>query len=107
MSKKPASPLQIAVSARLRVVQTELGLTDENMAALVGVSASRWKNWINQQNFPDEEAMVRLCLLAHITMDWIYRGDVASLPLAKAIRLTARARGLNPDETTAAILAVE
>lgn len=104
MVRKPASQLQKDVSARLRAVQAEFGKTDEAMGMMVGVSRSVWKNWTNEENFPDEQAMVALCDLAHITLDWIYRGKLESVPLQVAIRLTARLKGMNPNEATVAVL---
>jgi transcriptional regulator with XRE-family HTH domain len=105
MRKKTATPLGLAVSLRLRAVQAELGKSDAEMAELVGASSRTvWSNWVNDGNMPEEEAMLRLCDEEGLTMDWIYRGVVDGVKLARVIRLTARLRGLNPDEATAKVL---
>lgn len=103
--KKPPSELQTAVSKRLRAVQAELGMTDQAMADYVGgVGRTRWGNWINENNLPAEDAMILLCDLEKLTMDWIYRGIINGLPTSRAIRLEARMQGMDPDDPNGSVL---
>lgn len=102
--KKRATQLQFAVAERLIALQAEVGLTDEKIAEKIGVSRTAWTNWKNLENKPEEEALVRLCHKYAVTMDWLYRGKTDQLPVAHAVRLTARLRGMNPDEATPAVL---
>jgi hypothetical protein len=103
--KKPPTDLELAIAARLRAIQAEMGKTDEGMGEFVGCGRSNWANWINAGNMPKAEYMVRLCELASVTMDWLYRETLkATMPLPLAIRLTARLRGTDPDRADASIL---
>jgi transcriptional regulator with XRE-family HTH domain len=104
MAKKPPSDLQTAVSRRLAAVQRELELSDDAIATRVGTNRTTWSNWINEQNMPEEAAMLKLCDIASLTLDWIYRGDLRLLPVDRAIRLEARLRGLDPDAATVEVL---
>jgi transcriptional regulator with XRE-family HTH domain len=100
MAKKPAGDLQRDLSRRLRAVQAELRLSDPQMAAMLGVGRTRWNNWVTNANMPEEEAMIALCDIADINMDWLYRGQARKLPVALAIRLEARMQGMDPDQAT-------
>ena len=103
--KKPPTDLELAIASRLRAIQAEMEATDERMGELVGCGRSSWANWINAGNMPSEESMMRLCEVAHVTMDWLYRETLkAAIPLSLAIRLTARLRGLDPSLADATIL---
>lgn len=81
---KPPTELELAVSHRLRAIQAELNKTDDAMAKMLSIGRSRWANWINAENLPNEEAMILLCDKAKVTMDWLYRGK-PDLTNAKAI----------------------
>lgn len=95
--KKPPSELQMRLSMRLKAIQQELGRSDAEMGKLVGVSRTRWGNWVNQENMPAEEAMVALCDLAQVSMEWLYRGFADRVPTKLLIRLEARMAGIDPD----------
>jgi transcriptional regulator with XRE-family HTH domain len=100
MPKKPPSQLQVAITARLRAVQAELGRTDEQMATLAKRGRTTWTNWVNEENMPTEQAMVDLCEAASLSMDWLYRGVAASMPSRLVIRLELRLAGIDPDNAT-------
>lgn len=100
MPKKPPSQLQIAITARLRAVQAELGKTDEQMAVMAKRGRTTWTNWVNRENMPVEQAMVDLCQAASISMDWLYRGVAGAMPTRLVIRLELRIAGLDPDNAT-------
>lgn len=106
MPKKPPSNLNVDIAVRLRILQDEMGLNDERMGELVGVGRTTWTNWVNLENYPDVEAMLRLCRVGHVDMNWLYEGDLRGLALGLAIRLTARLHGIDPDEASAEVLAV-
>ncbi len=94
-----------AVAYRLRAIQAELGLSNEEMSTYVGGSSGAvWGNWVNELNMPEEAAMVRLCDWG-VTLDWIYRGNIEGIKIGKAIRLIARLKGIDPDQATAEVLA--
>lgn len=100
MPKKPPGPLQIALSARLRALQAELGRTDEEMAEMVKRGRTTWTNWVNAENMPEEQAMVDLCDRFKIKMEWLYRGEGDSMPARLFIRLELRLLGMDPDRVT-------
>lgn len=104
MPKKPPGPFQIAIANRLRAIQAEMGRTDAQMAALVGVPRSRWANWKAAGNKPDEEALCRLWRPAKVTLEWLYCGDPSRMELGDVIRLTARMMGEDPDNATVEVL---
>jgi transcriptional regulator with XRE-family HTH domain len=101
--KKPPTALGLEVAARLRAIQAELGKTDKTMAEALKIERSRWSNWVLGA-MPAEEAMIELCDVAHVTLEWIYRGKPDNMLLAHAIRLTARVRGLDPDRAGPEVL---
>lgn len=102
--KKPPSPLQLEIATRLRAVQAEMRCSDQAMADLLHVGRTTWTNWTNAENMPEEQAMIRLCEKAYVTMEWLYRGKPEGLTLANAIRLTARVSGQEPDTATIDVL---
>lgn len=109
MPKKPPSDLKIAICRRLRALQAELDLTQEEMAALAGVSRQSWSHYVGETSaaMPAEEAMIALCEGVPqygLTLDWIYRGVTDCMPTRAAIRLTARLHGLDPDQAGAKVL---
>jgi transcriptional regulator with XRE-family HTH domain len=50
-----------------------------------------------QGNLPAIDVMILLSEKTGITLDYIYKGDPSGLSMAMAIRLEARAQGLDPD----------
>jgi transcriptional regulator with XRE-family HTH domain len=101
MTKKPITPFQAALIARLRAVQKEMGKSDSQMAQIVGdVGRTVWGQWVTGGNMPSEEAMVRLCDEAKITLDWLYRGKLRNIDPGLSIRLEMRVAGLDPDDAT-------
>jgi len=100
MPKKPPGPLQTAVSARLTVVQEELGKSDAAMGTMLGCGRTTWGNWVHQENMPEENAVIRLCDKTGLTMEWLYRGITTTMPVHLLVRLELRLAGINPDTAT-------
>ena len=69
------------IAARLAATRDALGLRDIDLAKTVGASASRWGNYMQAKRPLDIEAAIRLCNRYQLTLDWIYRGVSAGLPL--------------------------
>jgi DNA-binding XRE family transcriptional regulator len=86
-----------AIAGRLKAVRCELKKNQTEMAKWVGVGRPRYVGWESAANFPDEMAMIRLCAATGLTMDYIYRGKLDGVPLALAIRVRAREKGMDPD----------
>jgi hypothetical protein len=91
MTKPEEFTLRDAIAVRLRALQKVAGATDQQMGNYVGMSRTAWANAValnsKKPNKPPEEAMVRLCERAKLTMDWIYRGTYDNVPYALAIAL--------------------
>lgn len=68
------------------------------MALFLGVGRTRYLNWERAENLPSETHMIALAEKTGITLDYIYRGVLDAVPMALAIRLSARERGLDPDD---------
>jgi DNA-binding XRE family transcriptional regulator len=87
---------------RLKAVRAEMGLQPSELAARLAVPRTTYLGWETENpkkpNFPSEEAMMNLCdVVPGLTLDYLYRGKLATLPLGLAIRLTSREMGLDPD----------
>lgn len=85
------------IAKRLKAIRKEMKKNATEMAVYVGANRSRYGNWESAANFPDEMAMMRLCAATGLTLDYIYRGKLDAVPLALAIRVKAREKGLDPD----------
>ncbi|WP_372617874.1 helix-turn-helix domain-containing protein [Falsiroseomonas sp.] len=92
------------IARRLRAVRAELGLTKPQMAEALSVGRGAYYVWeqgssAKKPNFPAEEAMVELCeQLPGLTLDYVYRGRLQTLPIMLGVRLLAREAGKDPDE---------
>ena len=87
-----------AVATRLRVIREELQMLPREVGLLLGISRDRWNNWEMGNNLPNEKYMVKLCRATGVTLDYVYMGKLAGVPIDRAIRLAAREQGLNPDD---------
>lgn len=90
------------VVRRIRAVREELGLEPPEMAARLNTARTTYLNWeaINpaKPNYPGKEAMAAIReLIPGLTLDYLYLGNLDAVPMALAIRLTARELGLDPD----------
>lgn len=96
------------IARRLRAIRAETGKTVPELAETIGANKSAYYTWergsaASKPNFPAEEAMATLCdLLPGLTLDYIYRGKLHTMPANLAIRLVAREAGLDPEDQTAA-----
>jgi transcriptional regulator with XRE-family HTH domain len=88
-------------AARLRVTRCVLGLTQRAIAEMCGVSEARWSNWERADHLPDILAMSQMASLFGISLDWIYRGDLAGMPWPLVSELRRRrpdlVLGADPD----------
>ena len=69
-------------SKRLKKLRKAVGKTQAEMAELVGVSQTAWS--LNERSEPGRrisiDSSMRLCELFGVSLDWIYRGNIANLP---------------------------
>jgi transcriptional regulator with XRE-family HTH domain len=83
----------LVVGRRLRATRVALSLTQEQLAAEIGVSRTALANWELGSALPDVLAMGRLSDRYGATLDWIYRGDMSGLRLSLANRLQGPSLG--------------
>ncbi len=71
-----------AIGNRLRFLREAKGCKHQiQMGRLVGVSQSRYSNWENGIGVIPVEFAVKICSLTGATLDFIYIGNVSSLPM--------------------------
>jgi plasmid maintenance system antidote protein VapI len=73
-----------AVEERLELTRRALGYpTQTAFARAIGISAQKWQNYISKK-IKDRitvDVAIMLCKRFGLTLDWIYLGDIGSLPV--------------------------
>jgi transcriptional regulator with XRE-family HTH domain len=73
-----------AIARRLRMairtVMEEHEVTQAEIARQAGISPQRLGNYLRGDNYPDPYALWLFCQRWGMTADWIYRGELHSLP---------------------------
>lgn len=78
-----------AIKYRLRLLRLALGLNKSAMAERVGTSPQAWGNWentINPHRISIDEAL-KVCRASGASLDWIYRGDLSTVPHSLAQKI--------------------
>ena len=75
------------IGLRIRHLRKALGLTQTQIADLLWVEQTAWSNWEVGIRLPDVYAMSRWCDLHGVTLDYIYRGEIRTLPYELAVKL--------------------
>lgn len=84
-----------AIGNRLRFLREAKGVKHQTvMAKIVGASQSRYSNWENGIGVIPVEFAVKICSLTGATLDFIYIGNVSSLPMHLASRWAEAPTGL-------------
>jgi transcriptional regulator with XRE-family HTH domain len=88
----PTSPDQIG--ERLRITRAALGHTQAVMANLMGSSTGgqAWENYEAGRRRISIDHALKLCMHLGLTLDWIYRGDIRSLPTELGERIQVQLR---------------
>lgn len=68
-----------SVGERLERIRTALGKGKSELAGEIGISPSQWTNYINGTNLIPVHTANRLCSLAGVTTDYIYRNTFRSV----------------------------
>lgn len=86
----PASPEEVA--KRLRLLRRALGQTQAFLAGLLGCAPQAWANYEAGDRRISVDLALKLCVLTGVSLDWIYRGNMAMLPteLAEKIQIEMR-----------------
>ena len=77
-----------AIAARLRATREAFGLGQNEFARRAGIASNTYNQYEQAKNLPRLDFANQLCDTYGITLDWIYRGDTAGLPLQIANLLT-------------------
>lgn len=88
----PTTPEQIG--DRLRITRAALGHTQATMARLMGSSTDgqAYENYEAGRRRISVDHALALCASVGLTMDWIYRGNIQSLPAELAERIQVQLR---------------
>lgn len=81
MEKSQKDPKRAAIGARLEALRKAFQLTQVQFAGRAGIAQSAYANYATGRNMPDVQFAERLCDEYGVTLDWIYRGDVAGMPV--------------------------
>lgn len=78
-----------AIAERLKLTRRAMGLTQAAISRMVGIGAQAWNNYERGQKRISIDQALRLCRSTGITLDWIYQGDMRSLPHDFVMRVNA------------------
>jgi transcriptional regulator with XRE-family HTH domain len=89
-----------SVGQRLRITREALGKTQAAFCGAAGISASAYNQFEKGSTRPSIDNAIAICDAHGLSLDWIYRGDMAMLRhgVAEAIRALKKARV--PETTT-------
>ena len=91
-SSERASDLKVMAGLRLKAARLVLGVDRQDvMANVLGVQPSAYNNWEKGLRLPDVAAMVRLLDRSGVSLDWIFAGELRSMPFDLAAKLQERA----------------
>ncbi len=80
---------------RLKAARLVLGVDRQDvMANVLGVQPSAYNNWEKGLRLPDVAAMVRLLNRSGVSLDWIFAGELRSMPFDLAAKLQEQAQEL-------------
>lgn len=65
---------------RMRISREALGFNQTTLSRLLGTPPSTWHNWEKGIRRISIDKMFKLQSVTGLTMEWIYRGDIMSLP---------------------------
>ena len=63
------------IGSRLKKARTDMGLTQEKVAAEIGVSRQRVSNWENNRAYPDIVSVIKLSDLYSVSLDELLKED--------------------------------
>ena len=100
------SDLKAMAGLRLKAARLVLGVERQDvMANVLGVQPSAYNNWEKGHRLPDVAAMVRLLNRSGVSLDWIFAGELRSMPFDLAAKLQEQAAELGVEIAVPASLA--
>jgi transcriptional regulator with XRE-family HTH domain len=91
------------VAKRLKLTREALGYANQkDFYAPLRIGPSAYSMWESGRQFPSIVNAARLCQEYGLTLDWLFRGDLSTLPHKTAIAIRARLQNepSSDDETT-------
>jgi transcriptional regulator with XRE-family HTH domain len=70
-----------AIAARLRATREAFGLGQNEFARRAGIASNTYNQYEQAKNLPRLDFANQICDTYGVTLDWIYRGDRAGLPV--------------------------
>jgi transcriptional regulator with XRE-family HTH domain len=105
------SPAVQELATRLRARARELGLADAAVARLLGLSPSRYANYVQGTREPDYATLLRICAALRTTPDWLLGYDTPGADrgpdAAARKRVALAARALSGSDLAAAVTVLE
>jgi transcriptional regulator with XRE-family HTH domain len=92
--------IMAAMGERLRWVREALGMSQEQIAILVGVHQTSWSKYELGQRMPHPAHVIRFCGKLHITVPYLLSGKLEDVGRDLAIHLAARHPELVPPTST-------
>jgi transcriptional regulator with XRE-family HTH domain len=94
MPRQPVAAKEIAeIAERLKLTRLALGYTQGFISTLIGSTTSSGQAWENYESGRRRISLnhaLALCQKCGLTLDWIYRGNLQSLPPDLAGKIAAR-----------------
>ena len=78
------------IGARIREARVKVGLTQAEVARLLGVSPHSVWSWENGRMQPNHEHLVELALRCEVSTDWLLGRDVAGVELPDEMNVSFR-----------------
>jgi transcriptional regulator with XRE-family HTH domain len=77
----------IEIGARLKATRDALGLTGTEFGNRARIAQNAYSQYETGKRMLTISAAMRLCATYGLTMDWLFRGDVSTLPHSLAAKL--------------------
>jgi transcriptional regulator with XRE-family HTH domain len=81
------------IGDRLRRTREAMRLTQASWCRLVGIEQQAWNNYERGARRISIDQALKVCRATGVSLDWIYRGIAAGLPVNLATSLQEQERG--------------
>lgn len=81
-----------AIADRLRATRCALGLSQAELCQMAEIAPNTYNQWEKGRQGISVVGAIKLCNTFHLSLDWIFRGDISTLPFDLATKLTGKYR---------------
>lgn len=85
----PPSASRANTAKRIKATRRALGVAVKQITELTGISKAAWSNYENGVSRPNIEDAIRFKEVFNISLDWVYTGELSSVPFDLASKLKA------------------